>query len=157
MSYRFRSFHFCFLIVLFYLITPTICFGYGSGRGKWYRPNTIFNEKYDKKDWWEYSTHPLITAVAITRIKIEYRDEVEKYLDEILKGCIEEDSPIWKTYNHFYNPETGQGLNGKYKSALEWANDETNEYSRFGCSGKYESLYVLSLWNYSSPFWGGRR
>ncbi len=78
----------------------------------------------------------------------------------MIQGSIEEDEPVIRCRNHFYNPETGQGLtDGKYKYLLtvpapRWANSSRLQ-SRIWELGDYtwqQAVYNYQQGNYKEAF-----
>lgn len=76
------------------------------------------------------TTHPKLTWQTIEFYNNRYSSSKisSKEAEWIIKGSIEEDEPVLRCQNHFYDPQTGQGLSdGKYRylptiSAPDWAN-----------------------------------
>ena len=96
------------------------------------------------------TTHPKLTR----EIAKFYNQKVDKKLTKkqinwLAKGSIEEDSPVTRCWNHYYNPQTGEGLtDGKYKyfpgqPTPAWANNPFHQ-SAFG--GDYSWQRALYLY-----------
>lgn len=91
-------------------------------------------------------THPALTKEVFEFYNNFYSNKIsEENINLAMKGAIEEDEPLVRTINHFYDPISGKGLNNKnaellapfisilnplIKSAKEWAQN-TQAQSNF--------------------------
>ncbi|MFH1187607.1 MAG: hypothetical protein V1688_01960, partial [bacterium] len=88
---------------------------------------------YDNK-----RTHPQLAELAVKLYNQNHPDK--KITDEELKwikqGAIEEDNPVLRCTNHFYDPTTGKPIIPTADTAIEWAHSST-EQSVAGMGGNY--------------------
>jgi endonuclease YncB( thermonuclease family) len=91
-----------------------------------------------------HTTHPKLTGKTVKFYNSHYSSpEISsKQKEWMIKGSIEEDEPVLRCQNHFYNPQTGRGLSdGKYEylpasPAPDWANSPPGQ-SVLGMGGDY--------------------
>ncbi|MBU4057838.1 DUF5011 domain-containing protein, partial [Patescibacteria group bacterium] len=96
------------------------------------------------------------THRAITKEAIEFYNEFntreisQKEKEIIMLGSKEEDRPIYRTVNHFYDPIYDRGLSGIFLPAYNWA-ENTNAQAMY--SPQYALLSkLLSLYSSNSDY-----
>ncbi|MFW5888363.1 MAG: hypothetical protein ACOCVY_01465, partial [Patescibacteria group bacterium] len=108
------------------------------------------------------TTHPKLTGQTIEFYNDRYSfpEVSSKEAEWMIKGSIEEDEPVLRCQNHFYNPQTGQGLSdGKYEylpslPAPDWANSPPGQ-SVLGMGGDYSwqrAVYYYQQGNKEKAF-----
>ncbi len=107
-------------------------------------------------------THPKLTKATAQFYNQNHEDVklTSQQIDWLVQGSIEEDEPVIRCRNHFYDPETGKGLtDGKYKYLLtvpapKWANSSRLQ-SRIWELGDYtwqQAVYNYQQGNYKQAF-----
>ena len=109
----------------------------------------------------DVTTHPKLTREVIDFYNKEADKKItDKQVQWIIEGAIEEDSPILRCKNHFYNPQTSQGLSdGKYGlapgiPAPKWS-DSSVDQSKPYYGGDYSwqsAIYHYQQENYKKAF-----
>src|SRR6056297_345839 len=107
------------------------------------------------------TTHPKLTQAVIDFYNREADKKItNKQVNWIVEGSIEEDSPVLRCKNHFYNPQTGSGLDdGKYKlapgiPAPRWS-DSSVDQSKPYYGGDYSwqsAIYYYQQEDYQKAF-----